>query len=176
MKIRKLARLKGFTLIELLVVVLIIGILSAIALPQYEKAVWKSRAGQLQTLVRSLHTAQTSYYMANGTYAQGFDELDLSFGAFQPNAELQAMAGFGELRVKDNLYALFVEGYGTSGAMFVSGPYASNGFAIFLYDWGNIKPNVLYCAQVGNESNFCKKMYGGVEVANTGTYYYYSMP
>ena len=57
---------KGFTLIELLVVVLIIGILAAVAVPQYQVAVEKSRAAEAITLMSSLQKAIDVYVMQNG--------------------------------------------------------------------------------------------------------------
>lgn len=67
----------GFTLIELLVVVLIIGILAAIALPQYEIAVAKSRAGAMLPLAKAVLNAQQAFFMANGRWATTWDELDV---------------------------------------------------------------------------------------------------
>ncbi len=75
------SRLGGFTLIELLVVVLIIGILASVALPQYEKAVEKSRAANAFQIIKSINDAQKIANLEKGTtnMVYPFEELSISF-------------------------------------------------------------------------------------------------
>ncbi len=67
----------GFTLIELLVVVLIIDILTAVALPQYEKTVERARAAEALQMVASIVRANEVYKLANGSYTADMSVLDI---------------------------------------------------------------------------------------------------
>lgn len=79
---------RAFTLIELLVVVLIIGILAAVAVPQYQKAVYKARALEIISFVNALEKGidiyalernlqGTTFFMENGV-----NELDIDLSSF----------------------------------------------------------------------------------------------
>ena len=69
---------KGFTLIELLVVVLIIGILAAMAMPQYFKAVERSRMTEADTLLGSIAQAQRRKFLQTNKFVTNFTALDVS--------------------------------------------------------------------------------------------------
>ncbi|MDJ0789470.1 MAG: prepilin-type N-terminal cleavage/methylation domain-containing protein [Myxococcota bacterium] len=66
---RKLhTRKRGFTLIELMIVVAIIGILAAIAIPNFLRFQLRSRVGEGKTNIAAIRTAQESYNAEYGTY------------------------------------------------------------------------------------------------------------
>ena len=84
-KNNKKTRLSGFTLIEMLVVVLIIGILAAVALPQYNKAVEKTRVAEALINIKAIEGSMQRYLLANGYPSVGirfndFADIELSGG------------------------------------------------------------------------------------------------
>ena len=66
---------KGFTLLELLIVVIIVGILAAVAIPQFTNATDRSRESEGRAAIDALLTAESAYYQDRGTFTTTATEL-----------------------------------------------------------------------------------------------------
>ena len=160
---------KAFTLIELLVVVLIIGILAAVALPQYQKAVAKSRFVQLQIAGDALIKSQEVYRLANGEYATTLDMLDVL-----PNWTLNAS---NTTMTQGDLVCGFNGSYPEMNCFY--GPYAVNLAAqntpAWMYIFGSATPYKLCRAWNTTQQKVCQSL-GGIWKSTDTLYTDYTLP
>ena len=179
-----------FTLIELLVVVLIIGILAAVALPQYQKAVEKSKVAQAQTMLKSVYQAAKAYKMANGSWPRSFDELAIDIPWTGTNK--WAKQNDTSLANQDWAVDLVATAYSDDLAEGVTvgriaGPYA--GAALFMWDkpLSGFSADTIVCGEMKNGQSYqhafdkakgayCKKILGGRDVFTTHTDYFFKLP
>ena len=169
----------GFTLIELLVVVLIIGILAAIALPQYQKAVEKTRAAQGIAVLKTLYEAGQAYYLEHGTYPTKFSDLEVQLPCEGNERWTTQMPADSACSIGEWSYQVY--NITSSNADYITvgrirGPYAGIGFNI--YYTGQYKGKII-CAERRssgisysghNRGDYCQKFFKG-KLIGSGTMY-----
>ena len=174
----------GFTLIELLVVVLIIGILAAVALPQYTKAVEKSRAAQALAVLKSFGQAYQAYYMANGDYPSTFDQLDVDMNGWTGNEKWYN--GASDTRSNGDWSLQIINTGGRSRGIYVgrlTGKYRGGGFGYYIVAPDPLDTNKLFCYEriasgvvfQGDAGAYCSKLFHG-SLESTGNWRAYRMP
>ena len=84
---------QGFTLIELLVVIIIIGILSAIALPSFLNQAKKARQSEAKTYVGSLNRGQQAFYTENDAFSSTIDAMGVGIATQTSNYLYTAATG-----------------------------------------------------------------------------------
>lgn len=172
---------EGFTLIELLVVVLIIGILAAVALPQYRVAIGKARFMQMVVAGDALKKAEEMFYLANGHYTTNWEELGVDIPGWNvvpTQADIHPSST--RQNTKKNAYLSIFYANVTSEYDYVmarAGKHYHNVPTYLVYlDYENKLPGVRTCRAMDKtevEEKICKAL-GGVPMTKPeGTNYSY---
>ena len=137
--------IKGFSLLELLVVILIIGILAAVALPQYNRVVERSKAAEPLTILQSASRTLELYYVVNNSYPDNISELGLEFPSLTGNTKFIS-GGTSALSNED--WSLTYEnqsGYVGLAMGRIKGKYRGAYFSSYFEAPENTRPGKIYC-------------------------------
>ena len=187
----KLKQKSGFTLIELLVVVLIIGVLTAVAVPQYRRAVEKTKATQALALLGSVQQAFKVYLLQNGRYPANLNELDITLPAWtgtQKWLNTPWVRSNGDWSLQ---YGQIQNGMNGFSIGRVSGPYAGAGWVIYtgisitalqnyvgqpLCFETNKYATISFINNGRRYGDYCVKLFGATPVNASNSGQWYRMP
>ena len=161
---------RAFTLIELLVVVLIIGILAAVAVPQYQVAVKKAQLMKYVPIVRALNEAEQAYYLANGEFTTDLTKLDVEIPTEGCTYTHTSSAGF---------YLCGNERYGVWGG--IANAQAGDDTIRYLqffadFDQYNMKAGDIACYSKGEVARkACRSLGPGSEQEGSSWNYVYTL-
>jgi len=136
----------GFTLVELMVVVAIIGILSAVAIPNFKTYQAKSKTSEAKLQLASLYSAEVSWLADYDTYATCMAQMGYNATAEQANRYYAVgfTSGFAGTPVAGGCVA--------TGSVYPAGKFSNGAAAVTTVAGASASKNVFLAVATGNIS------------------------